>query len=135
MKHPEQSWQKLAAAARLAPATADVAAPYGFSTRVAALALEGGRRPASVFEHIFLRVSLGALGASCLLALVAGGLSYPTAVRMFTDSASTPVAVSAEAAAPAAPAYDTVPAAAAPDAAESPASPEDSVAEVVDLVS
>jgi len=133
MKHSEQSWQKLAAAARLAPASGDEAAPYGFSTRVAALALAGERRPATVFEHIFLRVSLGALGASCLLALVAGGLSYPTAVRMFTDSANAPVAVSTEAVAPAAPAYDAVPA--APDAAETPVLPEDAVAEVVNLVS
>ncbi|HVW21296.1 MAG TPA: hypothetical protein VHC86_08780 [Opitutaceae bacterium] len=133
-RHPEQSWQKLAAAARLAPERADTGAPLGFSTRVAALALAGERRATSLFEHLFLRVSLGALGVSCLLALVAGGLSYPTAMRMFSDTASAPLAISAEPA-PAAPSYDSAPAPAAPDAANAPVSPEDAVAAVVGLVS
>jgi len=75
--NPLTDWQRLAAAARCAPDDRDTAAPLGFSTRVAALALAEGRRPVSLLDHFSLRVSLRVLGAASALALVAAGVSYP----------------------------------------------------------
>jgi hypothetical protein len=71
MKNFEQDWAKLAAAARRAPRAPDEAAPYGFATRVAALAFEQ-RPPASLFGRMALR----AAGVSLLLAMVAVGVNY-----------------------------------------------------------
>lgn len=72
MNSPEKNWQRLAAAARRAPATPDEAAPYGFATRVAAQAFTTQRPVGSLLE----RFSLRALGVACLLALVGVGANY-----------------------------------------------------------
>lgn len=69
---PDQNWQRLAAAARRAPAAADATAPYGFATRVAARAFVAARPTASLLE----RFSLRALGVACLMAMLGAAYSY-----------------------------------------------------------
>jgi hypothetical protein len=70
--HPKDPWSRLTAAARRAPDDRDTAAPYGFATRVAALALAPERAALSLLE----RCSLRALGVACLLALVSVAANY-----------------------------------------------------------
>ena len=65
MSTPFQPWQRLAAAARQAPDERDLSLPYGFSTRVAAMAM--ATPPSSMLVH---RLSLRALGVGSLLMLV-----------------------------------------------------------------
>lgn len=72
MNSPEKNWQRLAAAARRAPATPAEAAPYGFATRVAARAFAAPRPAGSVLE----RFSLRALGVACMMALLGAAFSY-----------------------------------------------------------
>lgn len=62
---PQEPWSRLVVAARRAPELPPAAAPFGFSTRVAALAFAAERRAVSVFE----RLSLRAVGVAGLLAL------------------------------------------------------------------
>jgi len=81
MSNYDQAWQRLAAAARRAPDERDDAAPYGFSTRVAALAMAAGRPKRSMIEQLSLR----AMGIACLLALVAVGTNYSTISHLFDD--------------------------------------------------
>ena len=73
--NPQQSrdpWTRLATAARNVSDERDTAAPYGFATRVAALALAQERRVVSLFDRFALR----AFGVSCLLALGSLALNY-----------------------------------------------------------
>lgn len=78
---PHSSWARLAAGARRAPAdTRDASAPYGFSTRMAALAFAVERPVVSLFE----RFSLRALGFASLLALASVAANY----SMFTTSST-----------------------------------------------
>jgi hypothetical protein len=81
MKNDDQSWQRLVAAARLSPREADEPAPYGFSTRVAALAFGAGRPGASAFA----RLSLRAAAVAFLLAAIAVGVNYSAIVSAFDD--------------------------------------------------
>ncbi len=67
-----QAWSRLTSAARTVRDDRDGAAPYGFSTRVAALAFAPERAVASLFDLFALR----ALGVSCLLALGSVALNY-----------------------------------------------------------
>ncbi len=67
MNHSHTSWQRLAAAARLAPLPADALAPVGFATRVAAHAFD--RAPASLAALCEL-FSWRALAAAALIAIV-----------------------------------------------------------------
>jgi len=86
MNKNEQSLQRLLAAARKAqPAPADESAPYGFSTRVAALAFaQGGPRP-SAFARLSLRAALVA-GA---LAVAAVAINYAAIKSAFeSDNAA-----------------------------------------------
>ncbi len=69
---PNQPWQRLTAAARLAKDDRDTAAPYGFATRVAALGL--AQREPEV--SLFARFSLRALGVACLLMVAAFATNY-----------------------------------------------------------
>ena len=69
---PKHPWTRLTAAARRAPDDRDTAAPYGFATRIAALAMAQERIAVSLFE----RFSLRALGVACLLALVSVAANY-----------------------------------------------------------
>ncbi len=74
MKDFEARWQSLVAAARQAPAADDVAAPYGFATRVAARALSGERPPGLL--AMFRRFSLRALWVACVLMLATWAVNY-----------------------------------------------------------
>ncbi len=69
---PRTPWSRLVSAARLVRDDRDVAAPYGFSTRVAALAFSSERRITSVFDRFALR----ALGVACLLAIASVAINY-----------------------------------------------------------
>jgi hypothetical protein len=76
MKTPNNAWQRLVVAARQAPIPGDEAAPYGFSTRVAALGLASVERPslASALNHFSWR----ALGFSLMLMIVSIVANYST---------------------------------------------------------
>ncbi|HZZ18011.1 MAG TPA: hypothetical protein VFE25_01515 [Opitutaceae bacterium] len=85
----DNSWQKLAAAARKAPPVkADESAPYGFSTRVAALAFE--QQPAA--NNAFARYSLRAAAFACALALGAVAANYTAIKGAFSDDGAAPAA-------------------------------------------
>ena len=83
MSPRDRSWQRLVEAARRAPPQGDESAPYGFSTRVAALAF-GRAEPAPLFGPMALR----AAGVACLLALVAVGLNYSAIRGAFEDDSA-----------------------------------------------
>jgi hypothetical protein len=70
---PRHPWMRLTAAARRTADERDAAAPYGFATRIAALALAQEPRIFSVFERFALR----AVAVSCLLAAVSAVVNYP----------------------------------------------------------
>ncbi len=72
LQQPRDPWTRLATAARSARDERDSAAPYGFATRVAALAMAQERRVVSLFDRFALR----AFGVSCLLALGSLALNY-----------------------------------------------------------
>lgn len=84
------SWQRLVAAARRAPAAApaDEAAPYGFATRVAALAFAVEAPLPALFSR---RLWLRALGASCLIALAAVALNLSAITTALADESTAPV--------------------------------------------
>lgn len=69
---PQHPWSRLTAAARHASDPRDTAAPYGFATRVAALAMAVERPMGSLFE----RLSWRALGVACLLAVASVAVNY-----------------------------------------------------------
>src|SRR5271156_1048317 len=73
MKNYEQSWQKLATAARSAPGGREESAPYGFAVRVVAQSLAAPRsNPWNLFEKFAVRGLL----AACGLSLVAIALNF-----------------------------------------------------------
>jgi hypothetical protein len=80
---PRNSWARLTAAARTVHDDRDTTAPYGFATRIAALALAQEEKVASLFDRFALR----ALGVACLLALSSVALNY--------ESLSTPASAPA----------------------------------------
>ena len=69
----DQSWARLTAGARRAPRGTAAAAPFGFSTRVAALAFAAERPMRSLLE----RFSLRAVGVASLLAVASVVVNYP----------------------------------------------------------
>jgi hypothetical protein len=69
----DQSLARLTAGARRAPRGTDAAAPFGFSTRVAALAFAAEGPMRSLLE----RFSLRAVGVASLLAVASVVVSYP----------------------------------------------------------
>ena len=71
---PRNPWTRLTAAARDVREERDSSAPYGFATRVVALAFAQERRVASLFE----RFAFKAAGVASLLALFSVALNYPT---------------------------------------------------------
>ena len=93
MKHNNPGWNRLAEAARGAPETRDASAPYGFSTRVAALAFATERPTASPFASLALR----AMGVSCLLALLAVAANFSSVQNLFGDSGATEATAAAAA--------------------------------------
>ena len=70
--NPKHPWSRLTAAARTVRDEREVAAPYGFATRVTALAFAHERRFVSLIERFAFR----ALGVACLLALVSVAANY-----------------------------------------------------------
>jgi hypothetical protein len=136
-------WDRLAAAARRAPALdeRETAAPYWFATRVAALGLAAKPESSSLFDPFSLRISLRALGVACAMAVIAAGTSYPTIVKLFADNVSPAdtFSYSMPAESPAAPDAASVSAPAAevpaPAATAAPATGDDPVAELLDMVS
>jgi hypothetical protein len=69
---PRHPWARLTATARTVRDDRDAAAPYGFATRVAALALAQESRVLSLLE----RFSFRAVGVAALLALASVALNY-----------------------------------------------------------
>ncbi|MSU66183.1 MAG: hypothetical protein EXS38_08810 [Opitutus sp.] len=69
---PRHPWARLTAGARRAAADRDTAAPYGFATRIAALA--HGRKSTSLVARFALR----AVGLAGLLALVSVAANLST---------------------------------------------------------
>jgi hypothetical protein len=84
MNKHDQALQRLLAAARRAPVTGDEAAPFGFSTRVAALAFEQAPPAAPSFARLSLRVA----GIACLFAVVAVGVNYKAITTALDDDSS-----------------------------------------------
>jgi hypothetical protein len=83
-KH-DQSLQRLLAAARRAPVSGDESAPFGFSTRVAALAFGQPQHAAPSFGRLSLRIA----GIACLFAVVAVGVNYKAITSALDDESTT----------------------------------------------
>jgi hypothetical protein len=81
VKPDDTSWNRLVAAARKAAVPGDESAPFGFSTRVAALAFEQREAPASAFA----RLSLRAAAVAGLLAVVAVAANFSAIRGAFDD--------------------------------------------------
>jgi hypothetical protein len=95
MKKTPQAWGRLAAAARSVPDDRDAHAPFGFSTRVAALAM--AERPiGSLVERFALRAMI----LACGLAIVAVAANYSSIRSLFaqeqTQAPDDPVAEMAD---------------------------------------
>jgi len=74
MKSSNSAWQRLVVAARQAPIPGDEAAPYGFSTRIAALAFAAVERPTLLSS--LNRFSWRALGFSLLVMVLSIVANY-----------------------------------------------------------
>lgn len=72
LQQPRDPWSRLTAAARQARDDRDVSPPYGFSTRIAALAFAQEQRVVSLFDRFALR----ALGVASLLAIGSVAVNY-----------------------------------------------------------
>jgi hypothetical protein len=83
MNRFDQQWQKLTALARQAGDARDTAAPYGFATRVAALAATA---PAYNPRALFERFALRGLVVAAVLSMAAIVLSYSTITAESTDA-------------------------------------------------
>jgi hypothetical protein len=84
---PRHPWARLTAAAREVRDERDSGAPYGFATRVVALAFAQERRMSSLFERFAFR----AVGVASLLALFSIVLNYPA---LTTSGAASPMVTS-----------------------------------------
>jgi hypothetical protein len=69
---PRDPWSRLTAAARKVPDDRETSAPYGFATRIAALAFAQEQRMASLFDRFAFR----AVGVASLLAVFSVALNY-----------------------------------------------------------
>ncbi len=85
MKPEPSGWQQLVAAARQVRDDRDTSAPYGFATRVVALAFEQKRKP--TLEALFERFSWRALGLAGLMAVVGAASTYASAHTQSEDDA------------------------------------------------
>ena len=83
---PNHPWQRLSRAARRHHDDRDTAAPYGFATRVAALAFAPERKGASLFERFALR----AVGVACLLMITSFAANYAAIAKAFADEPLVP---------------------------------------------
>ncbi|MSU69962.1 MAG: hypothetical protein EXS39_04145 [Opitutaceae bacterium] len=86
LNHPKHPWSRLVASARQAGDRRDIAAPYGFATRVAARAM------ASEFaeKSLLARLSLRAFGVACLLMLTTLAVNYTAVSGVFDEVVITP---------------------------------------------
>lgn len=84
LNDPRHPWSRLTTAARTVREDGDAAAPYGFATRVAALAFAQEGRVASMLERFALR----AVGVATLLALFSVALNYQALSPVVSKSAS-----------------------------------------------
>lgn len=84
MKPADKIWQRLLAASHRAPSEPEASAPFGFATRVVALAFEKQRIRTSPLERLALR----ALGVSCLLAALGAVSSYTLLNQPTTNNTS-----------------------------------------------
>ena len=82
LNDPRDPWSRLTAAARTVRDDRDASAPYGFATRVAALAFSQERTVGSLLDVFALR----ALGVACLVALVSVAMNYGTLTSVVTPS-------------------------------------------------
>jgi hypothetical protein len=78
----DKAWPRRGAAARRAPPAADESAPYGFSTRVAALAFERAQPPPIALARLSLRAAF----IACALAVVAVAANYSAIRGAFEDT-------------------------------------------------
>jgi hypothetical protein len=69
---PRHAWNRLAVAARTVRDDRDTSAPYGFSTRIAALAMGQELRSVSLFDVFAVR----ALWVACALAVFSIAVNY-----------------------------------------------------------
>lgn len=67
-----RAWSRLITATRRVADERDVTAPYGFATRVAALAFSQQHKVSSLVEQFALR----AFGVACLLAVLSLAVNY-----------------------------------------------------------
>lgn len=72
LNDPRHPWARLTTAARTVRNGRETAVPYGFATRVAALAMGQDRRVVSLFDLFALR----ALAVACVLAVVSIAMNY-----------------------------------------------------------
>jgi hypothetical protein len=86
MKRPNPAWERLVAAARNVPEEPDVQAPFGFATRVAALAMTAKRPGLSQIE----RYSLRAMILACGLAVVVVAANYSSVRDLFQEDQTPP---------------------------------------------
>jgi hypothetical protein len=87
MKPNPPEWDRLVAAARRAPDDRDTAAPFGFATRVAALA-SSAERPGSAY--LFQKFSLRAMGLAGALAVAAVAANFSSVRHLFDAPTSVP---------------------------------------------
>jgi hypothetical protein len=87
---PRSAWMRLNSASRQVRDERDVSAPYGFATRLAALAMVQEALVASVLERMALR----AVGVASLLAICSVALNYEVLAPY--SVASAPVSGSVE---------------------------------------
>ena len=82
------AWPRIAAAARAAIAadSRDLAAPYGFATRIAAIAL-GPQHAAAA--PLLVNYAMRAFGISCLLAILLVSINLGAILRDIDDEATT----------------------------------------------
>ena len=89
LQPPRDPWSRLVSSARNVRDERDTAAPFGFSTRVAALAFAAPRRGVSVFERFALR----AVGVASLLAIGSVAMNYNAISLPATSSPAMNVAL------------------------------------------
>lgn len=81
---PRHPWSRLTKAARTVRDERAATAPYGFATRVAALAFSSENRVTSLFDLFALR----ALGVACLLAVISIAMNYSEVSRRLSGAGS-----------------------------------------------
>ena len=92
LSDPKHPWNRLAAAARTVRDERDATAPYGFATRVTALALAPERMVSSLVERFALR----AVGVAAVLALVSVAANFSTLASLTSGAGAAEDEVAAE---------------------------------------